>query len=1052
MPGKKSRVLLLCLALLLMLPQWGGVAAAEESTSASPGPAAVQGGNNVSNFYNVIMQTGADPWVYQHTDGYYYNVFVNASGIMIRRSKTITGIEAGERSLAWTPVKGTQYSSNVWAPEMHYLKDTDGAYKWYIYFAADNGTNANHRMYVLENASADPLSGTWEFKGKITDPTDRWAIDGTVLTVGEQHYFIWSGWEDTDGSFQNLYIARMSDPRTISSQRVLISTPEHDWETSPGRINEGPQITIKGDTINLIYSANGSWTDSYCLGLITAKLSDDPLNPGSWIKRDQPVFSSANGVYGPGHHSIVTSPDGTEDWIIYHTARWPGSGWTRNVRAQRFTWNADHTPNLGEPADPNSPLAVPSGEPVRTRYEAEAAILVKDPAGESFPAVRREASASGGMKVANIRNDNDYARFTVNVPEAGFYMLSVRNANGSPDAGEASHILSVNGGSGANLNIVYSGLNRWGVSTAKVNLEQGSNTISFYKGKNVAEIDSMDVFRLNTSELLFEAPGFTLGLGETRSLPLYSVTGTTYSTVNTGAVFSSSDTKVAVITGNQIEALKAGSATITAVYNGKTTTAAITVTAEPKSVQSAVMKGLSPILISGQTSLPLQLTAHYNNYEVQKVTGSAQYTSSDPEVARLESGSVGHSVYAVKPGTARITATYSGKQAEYNLTVIPASEVVQVVTAVRTPSGVSPKLPGIVDVVYNNKPKQAAVVSRELTGLDFSSIGTVQVPVTLKLAGREFFSTVSVEVVPGYGLDEIVNQLRGKLVNFSYPLGDGLGNYSQSKYNGFVAEVDHAEELAGNANLTKEQFDRELNKLAEAEAALLASLNTTQDGVFYNAYRDFSGDTEGKYPYGIVSEALTGGATATVQEEGGNKFLRLTTTATAGKANLFLPYTGEVKAEADQRVVIEYRVRLNSSFPYANGAMVRNDSGTGNYSMVTAFDTGKIIVQNGASNKVKVKDFSLSTWYKIKMVANWHAKTYTVYINDAPVPVATDFSFRHTGGSKLTGQLFGIDGYANASIDYDDFKVSMININTDADTAHQESKDQSAEAEGAMEE
>lgn len=561
----------------------------------------------------------------------------------------------------------------------------------------------------------------------------------------------------------------------------------------------------------------------------------------------------------------------------------------------------------------------------------------------------------------------------------------------------------------------------------------------------------MDVFRLNTSELLFEAPGFTLGLGETRSLPLYSVTGTTYSTVNTGAVFSSSDTKVAVITGNQIEALKAGSVTITAAYNGKTTTAAVTVTAEPKSVQSVVMKGLSPILTSGQTSSPLQLTAHYNNYEVRKVTGDAQYTSSDPEVARMESGSVSQSVYAVKPGTALITATYSGKQAEYNLTVIPASEVVQVVTAVRTPSGVSPKLPGIVDVVYNNKPKQAAVVSRELTGLDFSSIGTVQVPVTLKLAGREFFSTVSVEVVPGYGLDEIVNQLRGKLVNFSYPLGDGLGNYSQSKYNAFVAEVDHAEELAGNANLTKEQFDRELNKLAEAEAALLASLNTTQDGVFYNAYRDFSGDTEGKYPYGIVSEALTGGATATVQEEGGNKFLRLTTTATAGKANLFLPYTGEVKAEADQRVVIEYRVRLNSSFQYANGAMVRNDSGTSNYSMVTAFDTGKIIVQNGASNKVKVKDFSLSTWYKIKMVANWDAKTYTVYINDAPAPVATDFSFRHTGGSKLTGQLFGIDGYANASIDYDDFKVSMININTDVDTAQPKTYDTPAEAAGALE-
>lgn len=101
------KALLLSLAVLLMLPQWGGRAAAEESGTSLPEPVvAAQGGTNVTNFYNVIMQTGADPWVYKHTDGYYYNTFVNASGVMVRRSKTITGIEAGERSLAWSPVKG----------------------------------------------------------------------------------------------------------------------------------------------------------------------------------------------------------------------------------------------------------------------------------------------------------------------------------------------------------------------------------------------------------------------------------------------------------------------------------------------------------------------------------------------------------------------------------------------------------------------------------------------------------------------------------------------------------------------------------------------------------------------------------------------------------------------------------------------------------------------------------------------------------------------------------------------------------------------------------
>lgn len=1019
---RKFKYVWLSLALLLMLPQWSAAAEAEQPPASATAPEGAQ----VSDFYNIIMQTGADPWVYKHTDGYYYNVFVNASGIMIRRAKTITGIEAGERSLAWTPVKDTMYSSNIWAPEMHYLKDTDGNYKWYIYFAADNGTNANHRMYVLENTSDNPLTGTWEFKGKITDSSDRWAIDGTALEVNDQLYFIWSGWEETDGSFQNLYIAEMSDPRTISSERVLISTPDYDWESSPGRINEGPQITIKGNTINLVYSANGSWTDSYCLGLITASISDDLMEPASWVKRDQPIFSSANGIYGPGHHSIVTSPDGTEDWIIYHSARWPGSGWTRNVRTQPFTWNGDNTPNLGEPVDPNIPINIPSGEPMRQRYEAENAVLVKGPSGVTSPSVRREATASGGMKVANFNNANDYAQFTVNVPHAGFYILSVRNANGSPNAAEASYLLSVNGHSGANMNMVYSGSNRWGASTTKVYLEEGNNVLRFSKGNHFAEIDSIDLLPLDTSAILFDSPGFTLGLGEIRSLPLYTVTGTTYTAIDTGLVLSSSNTNVAVIDeGTKVKAIGAGSTTITAMYNGKTTTAAVTVMPEPKSVQSVSLSGLGHILTSGQASEPLLVTAHYNNYEVQDVTANAQYTSSDPDVARIEADTVTQTVYAIQPGTTVITAEYNGKIATHKLTVTSTSDMLDVISIVRTPSGIIPTPPNVVDVVANHVSKEVDLVSWDLAGLDLSSLGTIQVPVTLQLEGQHYSSTLPLEIVPNWGLDEIVAQLRQKLANFSYPLGEGLGNYSQLKYDAFVTQVDHADELAGNADLIKEQYDEELEQLAQAEADLLGSLHNIQDGVVYNAYRDFSGDTAGKYPYGFTTEDLTNGATATVQQEDGNKFLRLTTTATSGKANLFLPFTGEVKAEADQRIVIEYRARLNSTFPYANGAMVRNDSGTGNYSMVTAFDGGKIIAQDGGSKK-SVQNFSLNTWYSIKMVSNWNDKTYTVYIND--VAVATDYSFRHTGGSMLTGQRFGIDGYANASIDFDDFMVSIMQV------------------------
>nr|WP_243865595.1 glycosyl hydrolase 115 family protein [Paenibacillus lupini] len=280
------------------------------------------------------------------------------------------------------------------------------------------------------------------------------------------------------------------------------------------------------------------------------------------------------------------------------------------------------------------------------------------------------------------------------------------------------------------------------------------------------------------------------------------------------------------------------------------------------------------------------------------------------------------------------------------------------------------------------------------------------------------------ESTVGQRLQATVDAKRAGMSGISYPLGDALGQYSQAAYDSLLSALNAADALAKKVTTTEKQADDALNAITVAESALSDSLVLTQDGVSYNAYRDFSGDEAGEVPYGFNAEDLTNGAATTVQEEDENKFLRLTTTATSGKANLFLPYMDEVTATGDQRIVIEYRARLNTNFQYANGAMTRNDSGTSNYSMVTAFDTSKIMVQNGASKK-SVLNYALNTWYSIKMVANWDAKTYTVYINDDPVPVATDFIFRHTGGSKLTGQRFGIDGYANASIDFDDFKVMV---------------------------
>jgi GH43 family beta-xylosidase len=167
---------------------------------------------------------------------------------------------------------------------------------------------------------------------------------------------------------QDIFIALLSNPWTISGNRVLISAPFYDWEKNgaPPAVNEGPEVIMNSNRIFLVYSASGCWTDDYCLGMLALKENGDPLNPIDWVKSTNPVFTKkpGNGVYGPGHNGFFKSRDGSEDWIIYHanSLAAQGCGNARNPRMQKFTWNSDGSPNFGEPAPINVPIKKPSGE------------------------------------------------------------------------------------------------------------------------------------------------------------------------------------------------------------------------------------------------------------------------------------------------------------------------------------------------------------------------------------------------------------------------------------------------------------------------------------------------------------------------------------------------------------------------------------------------------------------------------------------------------------------------------------------------------------------
>jgi GH43 family beta-xylosidase len=312
-------------------------------------------------FTNPVVRHGQDPWVIRWNSVYYFCQSRNgegskSDGVWVNIATNLEDIGKGHWKCVWRPEPGTFHSKEIWAPELHFFQG-----KWYIYVAADAGDNSNHRMYVLEGTSQDPQK-PFIFKGKIAAPLDHWAIDGTVLEMPDNKlYFIWSGWNGAENVAQDLYIAPMSNPWTISGDRVRISRPEYKWEKEGLPINEGPETLWNGNHFFVIYSASGFWTDHYCLGQLTWN-GGDVLDPKSWVKKPVPVFSGTRTVIAPGHCSFVKSPNGKEDWIIYHAHISADSNGARDVRIQPFTWNADGSPNFGVPVSAGVPLPRPSGE------------------------------------------------------------------------------------------------------------------------------------------------------------------------------------------------------------------------------------------------------------------------------------------------------------------------------------------------------------------------------------------------------------------------------------------------------------------------------------------------------------------------------------------------------------------------------------------------------------------------------------------------------------------------------------------------------------------
>ncbi|KAF4636322.1 hypothetical protein G7Y89_g1753 [Cudoniella acicularis] len=307
---------------------------------------------------------GSDPQIIWD-NGKYYLTTTSWGDIRITTASTLEGLKKATPTIVWSDTTASR-CCDVWSPEMYKIDGT-----WYIYYTAGpNGGNnyAKQKIWVLKGGTGSPVSSSYAFLSQIQPPVSSYdsgsgMIDPSVFRMANgKNYFLFSGWPPGGGG-QSIYISELLTPSTISNA-TLISQPFLSWELHGASVNAGPSGISHAGLDFITYSASLCTTQYPSLGLLSLKKGNDPLLPESWTKSQDPIFKSANGVYGPAGNGFFRSPDGTQDWIVFHVNRKVDGGCdgNRQTFVQKVDWGTEGEPKLGDPAAPGTSMVAPSGE------------------------------------------------------------------------------------------------------------------------------------------------------------------------------------------------------------------------------------------------------------------------------------------------------------------------------------------------------------------------------------------------------------------------------------------------------------------------------------------------------------------------------------------------------------------------------------------------------------------------------------------------------------------------------------------------------------------
>jgi beta-xylosidase len=295
-----------------------GACALPTSPCATPGAGAecaappVPQGPSYTN--PVISDDIADPDVIE-VDGTYYLYPTSAShSYSVWTSNDLVHWNAG-------PVVFTHPDGSLQAPDVYH---DEAAGIFYLYF------NAAERIGV-----ATSTSPTGPFTTVVDRLVDR-AIDANVFRDDDGRLYLYyvrtvADLFDPHG-INSIWVQPMSSPTALTAAPVsLIDAGISTVGSWKFPIAEAPWMLRRGSIYYLMFSGNVALTNGYAVGYATSTSPTGPFVESP----DNPIAAAHDGVYGPGHHSVVTDGAGTM-WMVYHQKKAASNGWERDIAINRL--------------------------------------------------------------------------------------------------------------------------------------------------------------------------------------------------------------------------------------------------------------------------------------------------------------------------------------------------------------------------------------------------------------------------------------------------------------------------------------------------------------------------------------------------------------------------------------------------------------------------------------------------------------------------------------------------------------------------------------------